>query len=95
MSKQAEARALTAAQPTATLVTSLRAIVDPKTPEERMVHAWIIDALEERYPAAGAAVEKAFDEAEQKAIMSGELAHPAEDVDYVAVLLAAIPEVTA
>lgn len=88
-SKTAEARAKTAAQPTATLVTALRTIetAGAETPEEKLVRAWIIDALEERYPAAGAAVQAAFDAADADMVAGRE---PAE-VDYVAVLLAHLP----
>lgn len=91
MSKRDEARALAVAQPTAVLATSLRMIADPKTPEERMVRAWIIDALEERFPDASAAVEIAFDSAQLAMMETG--VEP--EVDYVAVLLGAIPEVAA
>lgn len=45
-----------------------------------MVRSWTIEALELRYPAASQAVEAAFDNAADD-----------EEVDYVAVLLAAIP----
>lgn len=88
MDARTKARKLTTAQPTATLITSLRAIADPQTPEERMVRAWIIDELEERHPAASDAVSTAF-EASEARIMAGEENVP--EVDYVVVLLGAIP----
>jgi hypothetical protein len=90
---EAKARAKTAAQPTATLVTALRAIeaAGAKTAGEIMVRAWIMDALEERYPDASAAVELALDSAQLALMETG--VEP--DVDYVAVLLANIPAVAA
>jgi hypothetical protein len=88
-----QARAKTAAQSTATLVTALRAIeaAGAKTTEEIMVRAWIMDTLEERYPDASAAVEIAFDSAQLTLMETG--VEP--EVDYVAVLLANIPAVAA
>lgn len=88
---EAEARAKLAATPTKTLAESLRLVADPKLPEERMVRAWIIDTLENRYPDASAAVELAFDSAQLALMETG--VEP--EVDYVAVLLGAIPEVAA
>lgn len=85
--KRAEARALVAQQPTPLLVTGLRALAVPADEAETLARAWIIDALEERYPTAGAAVQAAFD-ANDAAMIAGE--EPTE-VDYVAVLLANIP----
>jgi len=91
MSKRDEARALTVAQPTPILVASLRAIAEPKSTEETMVRAWIMDVLEERFPTASAAVENAFEIAQLTMMETG--VEP--EVDYVAVLLANIPEVAA
>jgi hypothetical protein len=88
---ETEARAKLAKTPTANLVDMLRVVADPKLPEERMVRAWIIDALENRYPNASAAVELAFDSAQLALMETG--VEP--EVDYVAVLLGAIPEVAA
>lgn len=81
------AKRFTQAQSTAVLSTSLLKLYDDgKTrtlsAEERLVHAWITDELEERFPEASAAVERAFDEAEDNDVA---------EVDYVAVLLAHIP----
>jgi hypothetical protein len=72
----------------ATLVVSLalleEALVSGKaTPEHRMARAWTIDELEERFPAAGLAVQSAFEAAETA---PGEYV----EVNYVAVLLANI-----
>jgi hypothetical protein len=47
-----------------------------------MTRSWVIQVLEERYPAASDAVGDAFDAAEALG----------EDIDYVATLIAAIPE---
>jgi hypothetical protein len=85
--KRTEARALVAQQSTRTLVTSLRTLATPSDQAETLARAWIIDALEERFPAASAAVQAAFD-ANDAAMIAGQ--DPAE-VDYVAVLLASIP----
>lgn len=86
---RARAAALLARTPTATLVTSLRMLAATPHPdaEHRMVHAWTIEELERRYPAASAAVEAAFDADEVK--LAAGIDTPG--VDYVAVLLAAIP----
>lgn len=85
--KRAEARALVAQQSTRTLVTGLEALAVPTDQAETLARAWIIDALEERFPVASAAVQAAFD-ANDAAMIAGQ--EPAE-VDYVAVLLANIP----
>jgi hypothetical protein len=90
---ETKARAKLAATSTALLTDSLRRVTDPKTPEERMVRAWIIDTLEDRYPDASAAVETAFDSAELRAMESAD--YPVENVDYVAILINAIPALTA
>lgn len=85
---EARKQALFARATDQVLATSLRtldAIVNPSG-EERMVRAWTIEELERRHPAASAAVEKAFEETDA-AFVAGNDA----DVDYVAVLLAAIP----
>jgi len=47
-----------------------------------LTRSWVIQVLEERYPAASDAVGDAFDLAEANG----------EDIDYVATLIAAIPE---
>lgn len=85
----ARAKALTAGQSTPVLVTSLIALEAQLAELEatsadaqalRLPRAWIIEALEHRFPEASAAVEQAFDTAPEDA-----------EVDYVAVLLAAVP----
>lgn len=88
--KIAQAKALTASKPTRTLAGSLRMIkakidADPQHADGaawRLTHSWIIGELETRYPAASDAVEAAFIAAEDD---------PSIEVDYVAVLLGAIP----
>lgn len=84
---ETKARAKLAATSTKMLADSLRLVADPQTAEERMVRAWIIDTLEDRYPDASAAVEIAFDSAGLALMETG--VEP--EVDYVAVLLDAIP----
>lgn len=86
-----EARAKLAEQPTPVLLSCLVEVADPQDESERMIRAWIIDALENRYPDASAAVEIAFDSAQLALMETG--VEP--EVDYVAVLLANIPGVTA
>lgn len=84
------ARAHTAKQPTRTLTDSLRLLGmtgGPRNAAERLVHAWIIDELEDRFPTASAAVAAAF-EADEQRVTAGE---DGPEVDYVAVLLANIP----
>lgn len=88
--KRAEAKALVAQQPTRTLVAGLEALAAPKDEAEILARAWIIDALEERYPLASAAVQAAFD-ANDAAMIAGQ--EPTE-VDYAAVLLGAVETVT-
>lgn len=90
----ARRQSLFAKTTTAAMVLALRtldAITEP-TEEQSMARAWTIEELERRYPEASAAVEKAFDDA---AITEAACApNPTiVEVDYVAVLLAAIPEV--
>lgn len=89
--KEAEARARIAATDTTKLVEMLHLVAQSERPEERLVRAWIIDGLSERYPDADAAVEIAFDSAQLALMETG--VEP--EVDYVAVLLANIPGVTA
>lgn len=74
---------------TPTLVTSLRTLdAQPPSRERNWARAKTIEELERRFPAASRAVEDAFDETEQR-IVAGEPG--VAEVDYVAVLLAAIP----
>lgn len=92
--KIAKAKSFTTCQSTPVLVTSLRALgaqittataIARKTKRYDDVQAlnlvayWTREALENRYPEAAAAVEKAFDD------------DPDGDLDYDAILLAAIP----
>lgn len=65
---------------------TIHAAKDAKTAEDRQVHAWIIDELERRFPAAAKVVEQAFDAAAEQEEKTGEYVH----VDYAAVLTAAI-----
>jgi hypothetical protein len=88
--KRDEAKALVAQQPTHALTAGLAALATPRDEAETLARAWIIDALEERYPLASAAVQSVFD-ANEAAMIAGE--EPAE-VDYAAVLLAAVETVT-
>lgn len=78
-------KALFARTPDRTLVDSLRTLAATPpaevTAETRLVHAWTIDEIERRFPAAAEAVGAAFEAAEATGA----------DVDYVAVLLANIP----
>lgn len=84
-------KALFAQTTSATLVESLL-ILEPllksgtATGEQRMARAWTIDELEERFPAAAAAITAAFDAAEVAALFRV----PYVEVDYVAILLANI-----
>lgn len=92
--KIAKAKSFTARQSTPVLVTGLRALrvqittaiaIARETKRYDDVQAlnlvayWTREALENRYPEAAAAVEKAFDD------------DPDGDLDYDAILLAAIP----
>jgi hypothetical protein len=80
--------ALFAKSSTPTLVTSLLALdAMPAAPEHSWARAKTIEELERRFPAAAEAVEAVFEEAENR-IIAGE---DVPDVDYVAVLIAAIP----
>lgn len=74
---------LMARTPTPALITALRTLeATARTPEISMVRAWTITELETRFPAASDVVEAAFEVAEES--------DPPAEVDYVAVLLAAI-----
>jgi hypothetical protein len=89
---KAEAAQVIARTSTPTLVTSLIAVDKMAGQEALRVRAWIIEALEERYPEASAAVEAAFEANEAAMIAAPDGADPADfDVDYVAVLIAALP----
>lgn len=59
----------------------------PSTEETRMVRAWTIEEIEHRYPEAGAAAAAAFDDADRVLVEEDRVV----EVDYVAVLLAALP----
>lgn len=88
----AKARALIERQSTSSLIGALlilKAKGGNLTADERMAHAWTIEGLEERYPAASAAVEAAFDAAEQVVMDNPGAEYP--EVDYVAILVANIP----
>lgn len=80
--------ALTANTPTNTLITSLRALEDAATPEERHARSVIIETLEARHPAASQAVEDAF-LADELLLMAGV---DAPGVDYAQVLIDAITD---
>lgn len=72
---------------TPALVLSLRTLdATATTPERRWARAKTIEELERRYPAAAAAIEAAFEDAEIR-IEAGEDVQ----VDYAAVLIANIP----
>lgn len=72
---------------TPALITSLVTLeASPTSPERSWARAKTIEELERRFPAAAQVVAEAFEMAEQKLLDGGEC----EDVDYVAVLLAAI-----
>jgi hypothetical protein len=74
-------RSLIAETPTAALVTSLLAIeAGERTPEGMLVRGMTLGELEQRFPQAAEAVETAYDAADED-----------DEVDYVAVLLAALP----
>jgi hypothetical protein len=90
---RARAQALVTAQPTPALVESLRVLdaaidVDRAAgnlddlPAMNMTRHWLITELERRHPEAGAAVDAAF--------AAADLSPTWVDVDYVAVLTAAI-----
>jgi hypothetical protein len=59
------------------------------TRENAMIREWLISEVERRFPAASEAVEAAFYASEVEAERTGE---PAAPVDYVAVLVANIPQ---
>lgn len=85
---QERRKALFVRTTTATLIQSVRMLDEvlkagKASKEEIMARAWTIDELELRFPAAGDAVQAAFDVAETA---PGEYV----EVDYVAVLLANI-----
>ncbi len=81
--------ALFAKSSTPTLVTSLLTLdAMPAAPEHSWARAKTIEELERRFPAASQSVEDAFEKAEAR-IIAGEEDVP--EVDYVAVLVAAIP----
>jgi hypothetical protein len=84
-------RAIFAKSSTATLIESLCHLEEvtkrKPTRETVLSRSWTISELERRFPEAEAAVERAFDENEAR-IAAGE---DPDEVDYVAVLLAAIP----
>ena len=88
---KADAKALTAKQSTDNLILGLRMLDTASTAEERLVRSWIITELEERYPAASAAVGAAFDAAEEVVMNDPEAEYP--EVDYTTVLINAIREV--
>ena len=84
MNANAKLAALFARTSTPALVTALLTLdKTADTPELRWSRAKTIGELERRFPDASAAVERAFDEAEGQ--------EPYAEVDYVAVLIAAIP----
>lgn len=79
---------LFAMAPTRELAEALRMLADqPVTSETAQAHAWLIDELERRYPSASDAVGDAFLAAELHAKETG----VAEELDYVEVLIGAIP----
>jgi hypothetical protein len=80
-------QALLAKTPTRVLVESLPLLeAQERSPERNLVRGMTIEELERRYPQAAAAVESAYDAAEEQ-FEAGE----GGEVDYVAVLVAAIP----
>lgn len=87
MTTEAKLAALFARSSTPALVTSLLTLDAAKSsPERNWARAKTIGELERRFPEAAAAVEQAFDAAETDIEQGG-----TGDVDYVAVLVAAIP----
>lgn len=69
------------------LIESLLTIeTQPRTQERALVRAWLIEELEHRHPAASDAVERAFEDS-VNAVTDGQ---PEPEVDYVAVLVAAV-----
>jgi len=88
MSPRDKMLALLAKTPTPTLVTALLTLeASHRSQEERLVRAMTIEELENRFPAASAAVAAAFD-ADEALLDAGV---DTDGVDYVAVLIAAIP----
>lgn len=89
----AKAKKFIAGQSTSMLTTSLLLVdAQERTPETVLTRAWIIEELENRFPEASAAVEKAFDEMDMAIMSAPEGADPVQfEVDYVAILLASIP----
>lgn len=86
--KQQRLAAVFAKSSTSALIGGLRILeATPASPEHRMVRAWTIEELERRFPEAAASVEAAFEAAELELIEG----RGNGDVDYVAVLVAAIP----
>ncbi len=84
----AKLTALFARSSTRTLVESLRTLdATPRTPDHSWARAKPIAELDRRYPAASTAVEAAFEAAELRTEAGEDV-----EVDYVAVLIAAIPE---
>ncbi|QYN17514.1 hypothetical protein [Amycolatopsis sp. DSM 110486] len=94
--KIAKGKALIAAQPTRILVGTLLELRtkpdDSLSAEERLVHAWVCEALEERYPKASEALDTAFAEFETAVEAAPDGTDPAQfDFDFDAVLIANIP----
>lgn len=74
-----------------TLITSLLVLAaagEKASAEERWMHAQLITELERRYPTADAAVQAAFEAADDQTVRTGEYV----EVDYVGVLVAAIEQ---
>lgn len=83
------AKARISTYPTPLLVEALVKIdAAPSNPENSTIRHWLITEVEERFPAASAAVEAAFLSSELEEERTGK---PAPAVDYVAVLVANIP----
>lgn len=92
MTKTETTRAALATRSTELLAEMLTEVCDPVTAEGRMVRAWIVEALCERYPAASQAVEDAYDRADRAMMNAPAGGDPANyAVDVVAAVLGAIP----
>lgn len=90
---KARAAKLVGSLSTEQLITSLTPLDDDYKagtagPEARMIRSWIIAELEQRFPAASDAVDKVFYE-DALRVERGE---DGPEIDYVAVLLAAIKD---
>lgn len=83
----ARRKALFAKATNQTLITSLVTVEElPRDQETSIMRSWLIDELEQRFPAASELVEQAFADADAEEQATGEMVA----VDYVKVLVDAI-----